>query len=143
MKHAVTQALCVGSRVLAPVLVVVIFSGCGSNGVTKVEGTVKYQGIPLQHGRVGFIPQQGRPAFGDIEQGRFVLTTYEPGDGALPGHHRVTVQCDKPADPNDAFSDRIPTIPGRYFQPETSGLTADVEPGKTNHFDFQLTDQQP
>jgi hypothetical protein len=118
----------------------VVLFGCGRADLARVEGTVSYRGKPLEQGRVGFHPAEGRPAFGDVRQGAFTLTTYEPGDGALIGLHRVTVHSDVPADPNDAFSDRVALIPTRYAKPETSGLTAEVKPGAANLFRFDLTD---
>lgn len=115
-------------------------TGCGSSDLTEVHGTVTYQGKPLPEGRIGFFPDEGRPAYGEIVGGRFELTSYEPGDGAPAGKHRVIVQADKATDPDDAFSDRIPLIPVRYFDPETTELTAEVKPGEDNVFNFQLTD---
>ena len=117
-----------------------ILLGCGGHDTVRVHGTVTYNGEPLQQGRVGFYPEDGRPSFGEIRDGRFELTTFNPGDGALPGKHRVTIQSDKPADPNDAFSDRIPLIPQRYFKVGSSELTAEVEPLGDNKFEFALAD---
>ena len=114
--------------------------GCGSSELAKVRGSVHYRGKPLEHGRIGFHPQTGRPAFGDIHNGKFTLATYTPSDGAVAGAHRVTVHCDVPKDPGDAFSDRVSLIPGRYQKLETSGLTVEVKAGVANDFDFELTD---
>ncbi len=115
--------------------------GCGSGDLSRVEGSVSYQGRPLEHGRIAFHPDQGRPAFGDIKpDGTFTLTTLLPNDGASIGTHRVTVHCDRPADPDDAFSDRISLIPTRYQKPETSDLTVEVKARGANTFHFELTD---
>jgi len=117
-----------------------VISGCGSSEVADVEGTVSYRDKPLEHGRVVFHPEIGRPAFGEIgTDGGFPLTTSDPEDGALIGNHRVTIHCDKASDPADAFSDRVSLIPARYQDPKSSGLTAEVKPGK-NAFYFELTD---
>ncbi len=142
MGFAVSRLSSALSGLLIAALFSAVFSGCGSNNVARVEGTVRYEGKPLEQGRVSFYPPKGRPAFGDIQQGRFVLTTFTPGDGALAGNHRVTIHCDKPTDPNDAFSDRVPMIPERYFHPDTSGITAEVKVGERNQFDFELSDDQ-
>ncbi|MDZ7619607.1 MAG: hypothetical protein U1E05_21620 [Patescibacteria group bacterium] len=113
--------------------------GCGARDVAHVKGSVSYQQQPLGHGRVVFHPEAGRPAFGEIgPDGTFTLTTRDPRDGALVGNHRVTVHCDQASDPTDAFSDRDSLVPARYQKPETSGLTAQVEPG-TNTFHFELS----
>lgn len=115
-------------------------SGCGSSPYAPVEGTVKYRNQPLDHGRIIFYPEKGgRPAYGEIQNGQFRLTTLSPGDGALIGKHRVAVHCDRAAKPNDAFSDRISLIPKRYTSPDSSGLVVEVKPGP-NEFHFTLTD---
>ena len=124
----------------ATAMVLAAISGCGSSEVGSVEGVVSYHDKPLEHGRVVFHPEAGRPAFGDIgADGAFILTTRNPEDGALIGNHRVTIHCDKASNPADAFSDRVSLIPTRYQDPETSGLTAEVEAG-SNTFNFELTD---
>jgi hypothetical protein len=127
------------AALLLIVAAVLPLAGCGASDKTPVEGTVTIDGEPLAEGRIGFYPKEGRPAYGEIVDGRYTLTTLEPGDGALIGRHRVTVQADKPADPNDAFSDRIPLIPEKYFNPDSSGLTAEVTADGDNTFNFDLT----
>lgn len=113
--------------------------GCARSNQLPVRGEVSYNGKPLETGRVGFYPQGGRPAYGEIKDGKFTLTTYKPGDGALLGIHRVTVASIKLVDPNHEDSASVSLIPERYQRPETSGLTADVKPGNTR-FHFELTD---
>lgn len=130
-----------GILTLAAVLAFVTAIGCGSSDLAAVRGSVSYRGKPLEHGRVGFHPEEGRPAFGDIgRDGTFTLTTLSPNDGASIGNHRVTIHSDRPADPDDAFSDRISLIPARYQKAETSDLTAEVKARGTNTFHFELTD---
>src|SRR5437868_12460833 len=68
-------------------------SGCGS-GLVHVEGTVKLDGVPVQGAVVVFTRQDrgGRPAssWTDVD-GVFRLTSYNTGDGALPGRYTVTI----------------------------------------------------
>ena len=71
------------------VIAILLPVGCGGNDLTSVSGTVTYQGQPLKEGRVGFLPDEGRPAFGDLEDGKFSLTSYKANDGALPGQSNV------------------------------------------------------
>ncbi len=72
-----------------------LVSGCRREQprVVPVSGQVRYAGKPLAEAKVLFVPQAGgRPATGDTDQqGRFRLTTFERGDGALVGEHAVTV----------------------------------------------------
>lgn len=60
--------------------------------VVRVQGVVEVDGKPLPSGAVMVIPQDGRPASATIgPDGRFTLTTYAPGDGAILGTHPVVV----------------------------------------------------
>lgn len=89
---------------LASVGFVIIFSGCGGSNeyeTTPVSGVVTCQGKPVSNATVNFTPlpdasraagQRGRPALGLTDkEGRFTLTTYHDGDGAIVGKHTVTV----------------------------------------------------
>jgi hypothetical protein len=140
MSHSIRTGFRTIAGLLVQCLAAVAFTGCGTNDLVPVGGTVQYHGKPLDHGRVAFYPQDGRQAFGEIRDGHFTLTSYRPGDGAAVGTHRVTIHCDVPADPKDPFSDRVSLIPKRYLKPETSGLTAEVKPAGNNEFSFELTD---
>lgn len=74
-------------------------SGCGGSKTVKVKGTVTFDGKPLPHSLVRFIPtgEQGREATGVTDtEGTFQLETFSSGDGALPGDYKVTVQYQEP-----------------------------------------------
>ncbi len=75
-------------------------AGCGSsNGLSlgKVSGKVTYKGEPIRQGTVTFQPDdskgtQGPPALGIIgNDGDFLMTTEQSGDGAIVGFHKVGV----------------------------------------------------
>ena len=72
-------------------------AGCTSSATqpptAPVSGTVTLDGQPLTHGKIRFYPAEGRMAYGDIENGRYRLTTFNEGDGAEPGQHTVTVEA--------------------------------------------------
>jgi hypothetical protein len=138
-------------------------AGCGSRKdrpvLARVSGTVTYNGKPLPKATVVFYPeQQGiRSAMGATdEQGGFTLWTYDPGDGAPVGKHKVTVTLRGPPEKaelhpsvkgkgfGEAYYDQVaatgkPLIPEKYFTTQTSGLIADVQAGRQNTFDFALT----
>ncbi|PQO43583.1 hypothetical protein C5Y93_23325 [Blastopirellula marina] len=104
--------------------------GCGGRGekIVPVSGTVMIDGQPLAAGVDGFItlaPASGRPAIGKIDgqTGKFTLTTYEEGDGALVGPHEVTVTVNAIGRGGNAQS----LIPEKYQEFQTSGLTAKVD----------------
>ncbi len=74
-------------------LVAVAAAGCRRGPqVVPVSGVVEVDGKPLTTGAITVIPDQGRAASATIgKDGRFTLTTFLPGDGALLGRHRVVV----------------------------------------------------
>lgn len=138
--------------------------GCGSDDgrppLARVSGTVTYKGKPLAGAAIVFLPEkQGiRSALSVTdEQGRYKLWTYEKGDGAPVGNHQVTVALRGPPEKaalhpsvkgknlGEAYYEQVaatgkPLIPEKYFNPDTSGLTANVVKGKDNVVDFDLED---
>jgi hypothetical protein len=72
--------------------------GCGRRPV-PVRGVVTFDGKPLAHACVMFIPQEpgGRDARGFTDaDGVFQLSTFRPRDGAFPGLYKVTVTFSEP-----------------------------------------------
>lgn len=62
--------------------------------VMPAGGTVSFQGRPVSGALVVCCPASpsAPAAYGNTDsEGRFQLTTYEPGDGAVAGEYRVTV----------------------------------------------------
>ena len=79
-----------------------LVAGCGS-GLAPVQGIVTLDGKPLPNASVLFISQEpgGQDASGFTDaHGVFQLSTYRPGDGALPGaqpgRYKVTVHYSEP-----------------------------------------------
>lgn len=127
-----------------------------------VRGVVTYQGKPIPQAAVTF-SHAGAPRFSSGRtdaNGRFELTTFTPGDGAIVGNNMVAIvkrvaatgsveRVDPAAADNaaiDAAFDRAATqalprsaIPVRYANRGTSGLRRNVRPGM-NEFEFELTD---
>jgi hypothetical protein len=146
--------------------------GCSDDGMSKryaVSGTVKYKGAPVAKARISFVPKTSgiQGASGEVENGSFSLTTLTPGDGALPGDYKVTVEArdvDKAA--VDAETSKVvaaknkgnmkimmpipelqakgvktakSSIPTKYESAGTSDLDATVKP-ESNKFTFELKD---
>ena len=148
-------------RICSGLVVVGLVLGCGSKlpETAVVQGHVTVDGRAVTAGKIGFFPEHGVPAFGEIQSdGSYILTTFSPGDGAMLGPHRVTVQSvliiQAQPDPQ-SFEEEIAQattpqrrrppvplvqhrVPQRYEREQTSGLTAQVERG-TNKIDFPLT----
>ena len=114
--------------------------------MAPVEGVVTLDGEPLPAGRITFWPAGGRSGSGWIaEDGRFVIGTFQPDDGALVGRHRVSVTPAVQAEGQPDFDQDPPPsgwprskIPVRYSNPDSSGLAFDVKPG-VNRFEIDLT----
>lgn len=127
--------------------------GCGTSGpaTAPVSGTVTYKGKPVPNAHVSFVPSDGssRAAAGLTDSnGRFTLGTFSTNDGAIVGQYKVGVIAhgpDRPAMPGEGSGmpgetmPGPPTIPMKYFTPETSGLTQEVKSGR-NTVELNLPD---
>ena len=136
---------------------IVAVSGCSGVKIPplgQVGGIVTLDGQPLTKGQVQFLPDsskgtKGRMAVGIIgTDGRFSLTAFKPGDGALVGFHKVVIICEEDIptfDPNSKVALQPPKslIPIRYTDANTSGLTAEVKSAAKNDFTFALESQPP
>lgn len=142
------------------VLMVAVFAiaGCGPESRTSgVTGTVTFEGAAVPEGTITFYPKAGgRPAIGQIQSdGTYELSTFAPGDGAVPGEHKVAIEAKQVSGAGAAptsLQDEIAQtsfgansktssvnwlVPEKYASSESSELTATVESG-SNKIDFQL-----
>ncbi len=141
--------------------------GCSPAGgtlptVAKVHGVITYGGKPVTKGLVSFVATEGKEASGGqvatgtIEaDGAFDLTTFNTGDGAVLGTHKVIVVVpEEPTGPNagdpakgvmpifagpNAVAMPKPSIPKKYGKVEDTPLTQTVVAG-TNDFKIELKD---
>jgi hypothetical protein len=69
-------------------------SGCGAGKPVSVDGEVTLDGKPVPDAMVVFHPEKGGTQASGMTDanGVFHLTTFNTGDGALPGNYRATVQ---------------------------------------------------
>jgi hypothetical protein len=107
--------------------------GCGDGRprTVPVSGRVTLQSRPLAGGTVTFVPiESGPAATGPITaDGRFTLTTFRPGDGAVPGRYAVAVIAVADTStllPDEALPPAPLLVPRRYTSHRTSPLTVDV-----------------
>jgi hypothetical protein len=156
-----------------PVVVMLVASAsmlilaCGDDQFGRkrypVSGAVSYNGNAVEKGVVTFhsVEPEGSAATGQIENGRYSLTTFSPGDGAIPGKYKVSVTS-KTADyaaaeaefakkgmpkgtamPQEfsakVFKEAKDNIPPKYSLPDTSGLEYTVKEG-SNTYDIPLND---
>jgi hypothetical protein len=89
-------------------------AGCGpDNGLTmgRVSGVITYKGEPVEFGDILFVPDAaggttGVPSMGRIgKDGRYTMSTQDPGDGVIAGHHKVGIRV---LDPEPVTIDEIP-----------------------------------
>lgn len=126
----------VGPGFVLPLFVAAL-AGCGPSRppTAPVEGVVTLGGQPLEGAAVTFTPVEGgRPATGATDaQGRFRLSTFDPGDGAVLGEHVATVYKEEAAsviveegdlDGGPAGPAPAPRllVPARYASRDTSEL---------------------
>jgi hypothetical protein len=126
-----------------------IFAGCRPAGpeVIPVSGVVLFKGAPLAKANVTFSSDEMRQATGLTDaRGQFKLTTFEPGDGALPGNYKVVVTMATMGDNDMIFVPKpdylkkrseLP-IPPRYASPATTPLAFEVARGKPKSFTIEL-----
>jgi hypothetical protein len=121
-------------RVLVPLLLLALVSGCGS-GRYPVAGRVTYEedGAPVEAGTViGEATVEGKPVGvqGNIaKDGTFRWGGERAGDGALPGNYRVLVMPRALGD-SELGAGMVPAVDGKFARYETSGITIEVKPGK-------------
>lgn len=124
-----------------------LLAGCGSNvGIPLgyVSGKVTYQGKPLGHGNVVFMPETGGngvPAVAAIaSDGSFKMTIGGGHQGAPLGKFLVAVKCCEKSNEKQArditFRPKS-LIPERYANASLSGVRCEVKAG-SNDFPIVL-----
>lgn len=139
---------------------------CGCTGapadLEKATGVVTLDGAPVAEAKVMFHPTAGgaRTSYGTTnEKGEFKVSTFGMYDGALVGHHQVTITkvdtasqvkvdpkegymgsgYDKMMAPSNVAKNKPAfVIPVKYNQKETSKIEVDVVKGEANNFTFDL-----
>jgi hypothetical protein len=119
-----------------------IVAGCRDaheQEVAPVRGAVWLSGKVIRGGSVMFMPSSGRGAVGPIDsEGNFVLTTYQPGDGAIVGRHKVAVFPVGAVGESDDIPANFVDIPVEYRNPHSSGIEVEVKPGEENVLEINL-----
>jgi hypothetical protein len=135
------------ARLLLVAALSLVAAGCGSDApyeVISISGTVMYEDetpVPGEYVTVTFIPQvenldsktYPRSAQAGVDpDGTFSnASTYEFGDGVIPGEHKVVVES------VDANESPTGAVPPEYSSQESTPLTITVSPDETT-FDIRL-----
>ena len=138
---------------LVLLMAVATLTGCGGPNLAPVTGMVRLEGKPIGPGVILFLPDKSRGNEGKAAMGNFgpdgvyTLTTYEEGDGALVGHHRVIIRgmsaaggaaepvADRPIEPVTSWQE--PVISRKYQNSQNPLLSAEVVEGGPR-IDFDL-----
>ena len=94
----------------------------------------------MRFGTIVFIPDSAKGSHGNLAMadiqpdGTFTLKTNDILV-AIPGHHKVTISCVYATSPGAAPTS---ALPGKYRDPNQSGLSREVLANKSNAFDFEL-----
>jgi hypothetical protein len=126
---------------IAVSIVLALLAGC-NKGYVSMGGRVTYSdnGDPLEKGTVAFMTStfQARGKIG--ADGRYTIGTLSDTDGLPKGTYQVFVTSSEDFQWIDELTGTYITtyrIDGKFANPETSGLTVEVD-GKTKTFDFQV-----
>jgi hypothetical protein len=139
-------------------VVLLALVGCSSELPTgDVSGTVSFKGQPIPLGRITFLADDGREAFGGITDGQYsvpnaptgpvrigissIVTLATPIASAQPGRSQAArrsmrglAPVGKDSDPSGKTASKPGLkIPDKYGSPKNSGLTFQVEKGTQTH----------
>jgi hypothetical protein len=114
----------------------VLIVGCGRPGTAPTApaaGTLTAGGSALANVNITFTPSAGRSATATTDAaGAFTLSTFSPGDGAVPGRHRVTLSVSTadvpmPGTPEAAaFKPQAIPFAKRYSGLDTTDLEVEI-----------------
>lgn len=143
VKGAIRWAV-LGLVVVAGFVVAAVLRNRSSVGLAPVIGRVTLDGQSLVLGVVAFVPDGTKGTAGVVatgmigEDGTYRLESNLSGlpqDGAVVGWHRVRVQARK-QDVSGGPSESL--VSEKYDDPDRSGLTFEVKPGRLNRIDLEL-----
>jgi len=119
----------------------VLLSGCSEYDST-VNGVVRLDGNPLDHGKVTYVSEGGAViAMGQIESDGDYSVEVARSGGLPSGDYQVKVTCRAPAVAGRGGGPPRPgksLIPRRYTRGQTSGWQFTVEPG-SNTIDLEIS----
>jgi hypothetical protein len=111
------------------------------------SGVVTFDGNPIEGANVIFYPSESDQTLASQsvtdQDGRFELKTHVGGGkmqpGIAPGRYAVAITKFDTGSIATTLSPPKDVLPRKYGGPKTSGLTANVEVGSENNFQFALT----
>jgi hypothetical protein len=128
----------------ALILTVAACNGDDPGRPQPVRGKVFFRDRPAEGARVTFVPQGGndpraaRPTAAVERDGTFRLSTRSSYDGAPAGRYAVTVVYRSPTKKVDDENAGPDLLDGKYRDPKTTPLRADVKAGENELEPFRL-----
>lgn len=127
-------------RLAAVLLLPLAISGCSKGGspwekTYPVSGVVTYKGQPIVDAEISLFPEDKdapetvRPKAKSTEGGKFVVWTYNPGDGAPAGNYKVTVVHNEVTVSKDTIVAKPNDLPQKYASRETTDLQLQITAG--------------
>ena len=114
-------------RILGGMAVLLLLTGCGSHPATgRVSGVVTYEGEPLPHADIRFIPDPIGPrgAIAKTDQaGRYELMYSLDRAGIIPGNYRVVIST-RGGPPTETPSAEPMGTSANPYETELPGMTA-------------------
>ena len=130
--------------VVAGVCGVMALAGCGKSNephFVPVSGNVTLDGTPVHGARIEFLPDtekgtDGPASFAELdENGDFVLESVGGKQGAIVGHHKVTIKCPEPSSAGPVPECHVPP---HFANAATSDLKAEVTENPDQTIDVNL-----
>lgn len=127
-------------------LACVLVAGCGGSGsrakTVAVSGVLLLDGQPVPEARIRFVPTNpdGRPAIGDTDaSGKFKLSTFEPGDGIIPGEYDADITSNTAPSKAVDTSDMAAKIAS--VEPKDGSVPEKYRDTKTSQLHYTFTEQ--
>jgi hypothetical protein len=126
------------SKLVLSIIAILALSGCSSEkrvSVFPVAGKLSFQGRPAAGAQVVLHPvntsesNKVAPTATVQSDGSFVITAYEPGDGAPDGDYVATIQWYRFSKELNGPGPNV--IPVKYASPRTSPIKVSVKGGPT------------
>jgi len=131
---------CVWTCCVLATVIVFATTGCGdSSGLSKISGSVTFDGEPIEEGSISFMPAGGKGvAAGGVIKGGKYTAEVSPGELSVQIHGTKTVEKENPTEEEVArglASEKVEIIPAKYHQESTLKITV-AKSGETHDFDL-------
>ena len=123
------------SSVAAGSALLCCLAGCGA-GAGDVAGVVKYRGQPLAGGTITFYDAANTAMSSGIdEEGKYEVKQVAAGPAKIAIATPINIQFGSPLPGGKTATKKteFPDFPGKYTDPEKSGLSLEVKSGSQTH----------